>query len=256
MNLANALGRNARRTGSNITSLQKEALAEIQRMTPFDPSAQEPEDFNIIHQWFRIFDRLFFLGSLEDYCTIEMIATDNTDYYGECVSNHLELGKFDHTPDDASCTIHMCQIMEDPSDPTTRLDSYLATLVHEMIHAVLEIYSCNCRLQCHAAKIHVTGHSGHGRAWHHIFASIRDACPEFLGRDIGLRADGEKEMAFEILSRMGNQARVSLSKDQVRGWAGKVGQLVGITGRRLRLWGFYLWRKLQNVSGTSVFEAW
>jgi hypothetical protein len=33
MNLANALGRNARRTGSDLTTVQKEAVADIQKMT-------------------------------------------------------------------------------------------------------------------------------------------------------------------------------------------------------------------------------
>jgi hypothetical protein len=74
-------------------------------MAPFDPITQKPEDYNIIHQWFRIFHKLFFSPSLEKYCTLQMSPLNATTKYGVCRYNHRPYGRFDYTPKDVSCTI-------------------------------------------------------------------------------------------------------------------------------------------------------
>ena len=112
-------------------------------MAPFDPITQKPEDYNIIHRWFRIFDKLFFSASLEKYCTLQMSPLNATTKYGVRRYNHRPYGRFDYTPTDVSCTIIIFRHWN-VLDPAKQLNAYLATLIQEMIHAALEIYCCNC----------------------------------------------------------------------------------------------------------------
>jgi hypothetical protein len=164
-------------------------------MTPFDPRTQEPEDYAIIQRWFIIFDELLFFRSLENYCTLEAVVPgDDHSRRRSCRFKHFSLGPFNYTPDDVRCTIFIYRHHNDLHDPTERLDRYLGTLLHEMAHAVLRIYSCRCRLACYEKKERLVG--GHGRAWQHVMANLGTAIPFFLGRDLDLR--GEYHLAMGI----------------------------------------------------------
>jgi hypothetical protein len=149
MNLAYAVSGNARRKGSNLTRLQKGALDNLQSMTPFNPRTQEPGNYAIIQRWFIISDELLFFKSLENYCTLEAIVPeDDHSRRGSRRFEHFSFGPFNYTPDNVRCTLFIYRHHNDPHDPTERLDRYLGALLLEMVHAVLRIYSCRCRLEC------------------------------------------------------------------------------------------------------------
>lgn len=74
-----------------------------------------------------------------------------------------------------------------------RLRSYLETLLHEMIHAFLNIYTCLCS-KCSYDIPRTIGHTGHGLPWHKIANSIES----FVKTKLNLELDLERRASLAI----------------------------------------------------------
>lgn len=174
---------------------------------PSIPAHKSPRNTRLFSAGSPFFDELFF-KSLENYCTSEAVVSgDDHTRRGECRYQRLSLGQFTYTPDDVRRTIIIYRNHRNPHDPTERLDRYLGTLLHEIVHAFLRIYSCHCRLACYENTQRLIG--DHGRAWQHVISNVRTAVPHFLRRDLDLR--GEHRLANGILKLIRTQ-NIILSK--------------------------------------------
>jgi hypothetical protein len=63
---------------------------------------------------------------------------------------------------------------------------YLMLLVHEMIHAFLDIYGCNCLRYCFKRRLKPNvrlGKTGHGTAWVNAAAAIQPILMTYFGRN-------------------------------------------------------------------------
>ncbi|ESZ95116.1 hypothetical protein SBOR_4483 [Sclerotinia borealis F-4128] len=94
-----------------------------------------------------------------------------------------------------------------------RLRSYLETLLHEMIHAFLNIYTCLCS-KCSHDIPKTVGHTGHGLPWHKIANSIES----FVRSKLDLKLDLERRasLAMEIQAsglEMRDQIAIYLMED-------------------------------------------
>jgi hypothetical protein len=100
MEVANALGRNMRRRGRNLTAIQSKALAEFRKMRPYDSESDKPEKDEIIQTWFRLLDKLFFFGALKKYCKVKMLEEEMTTIYGWCTPKHRYIGTGEYGPEE------------------------------------------------------------------------------------------------------------------------------------------------------------
>lgn len=69
-------------------------------------------------------------------------------------------------------------------DKPSRRRNYISTLIHEMVHAVFQLYCCQTCTPCNDRYINEVGTSGHGMPWQKLAISIEDVlnqCPVFIG---------------------------------------------------------------------------
>jgi hypothetical protein len=120
---------------------------------------------DILEAYFKLVDDLFFGGTLAAYCKLNLIPTprfENGGHHkmGDCQKNTTEdfFGYIEKT-----CCIIRIWTRHDIADHRARRLAQLGTMIHEMIHAYFQIYSCEnqvCR-----DKLEHLGKTGHGFAW-------------------------------------------------------------------------------------------
>jgi hypothetical protein len=149
-------------------------------------SISDIHDKDVIEAYFKLFDRLFFFGSLEGRCEVHFSIRQNVSAGMNGASEHntfsfLPLGKI----------ILLKLYKRDYQFPRRRdrLNSFLGTVLHEMIHAFHLLWGCKYRW-CER-KIENEGKSGHGWAWqdtaYALEMAVRDR--QFLVLDIVLGRD-------------------------------------------------------------------
>ncbi|KAJ8065383.1 hypothetical protein OCU04_006072 [Sclerotinia nivalis] len=131
--------------------------------------------------------------------------------------NHDEMSKVD-MPTLACMRGEIKAIIEiwrrpDIANRQERLRSYLETLLHEMIHAFLNIYTCLCS-KCSHDIPRTIGHTGHGLPWH----KIADNIERFVKSKLDLELDLERRacLAIEIQASgldMRDQIAIYLMED-------------------------------------------
>ncbi|KAF8848555.1 hypothetical protein BDZ45DRAFT_732851 [Acephala macrosclerotiorum] len=112
-----------------------------------------PEEWWVLDTYFRLFDRFFFFGSLQNHCMIALensLVTDGDDFLGMCV---------DYADPDQPLIRKLIYIQNLTTRRSDRLGlplmplearhkSYAETILHEMVHAYLWIFSCRCSVDC------------------------------------------------------------------------------------------------------------
>jgi hypothetical protein len=247
MEVANALGGNMKRRGKHLTAIQLRALSEFRKMKPYDPESDKPEKDAIIQTWFRLLEKPFFFATLRDYCTVEILEDERTTTNGVCFANHRLTGSDEYGPEEVLCSIKIFNLRRTIRDRKKRLNQYLKTLVHEMAHAVLEIYCCGCQKQCSMKKWCLTGRTGHGRAWHDIISNLHPACMDLLKKDFN-DDNEESQLAMEVKARMCGED-LSFSNHQIQNWTSKVNELLGITKYEVEaMWKYSLHKVAEYVA--------
>jgi hypothetical protein len=84
--------------------------------------------------------------------------------------------------------IHILERVE--SEPhAQRMKCYIECLLHEMIHAIIRIYTCSCA-DCGNNYKPDVGETGHGRTWQAIAHAVEKFCFNELGLDLDLQREG------------------------------------------------------------------
>jgi hypothetical protein len=65
------------------------------------------------------------------------------------------------------------------------MENYIESLLHEMIHAIIQIYTCSCD-DCGSKYESDEGKTGHGRTWQTIAHEVEKFCCNELGLDLDL----------------------------------------------------------------------
>jgi hypothetical protein len=109
-----------------------------------------------------------------------------------------------------------------------------------MIHAVFRIYPCKCKAQCYKQAKERVGYTGHGRAWQNVFANLKRAGPELLGRDVGSSSTAESHLVKEIFERVQND-NIPLTPRRIARWTPEVANWLEIKKYRVVcIWGLSL----------------
>ncbi|CAG8955710.1 hypothetical protein HYFRA_00010976 [Hymenoscyphus fraxineus] len=149
---------------SNLSPMQHEAIRDYRgRTEDFLMGARTLDDGTMLTDYFRVFDSLFFNGTLKNLCSIFLIRNQNFVPLGQTrpptttshVAMKIEIRDLFTFPG-------RCEVLP----LRERLASYIETLLHEMLHAFFMIYSCPC-ISCNVINESAQGLGllGHGESW-------------------------------------------------------------------------------------------
>lgn len=140
-----------------------------------------PEDTNLLLEYFHVFDQLFFRGALRGLCFIQLLPFD-PDSKGQEVlgdfTSHRCSGFNDRDFDRAfegRIRIGNLKNDKDFSNGEARLHQHLGTLLHEALHAIFEIYCCFSCSNCKRHDIETLGELGHGKQWQETAELIEES---------------------------------------------------------------------------------
>jgi len=182
------LKRFAERRGACRTRCQVAAISRF-NIAIKEQSHQILEDNCLLMEYFNIFDQIFFFGCLKGLVNVEFkLEMTNRDDFGICAHQHHDLASRQTIPDNFAASISIRNLSRDPnySPQRTRLEKYLGTLLHEMLHAYLGIYMCDCCPRCHQLSDRIMGTSGHGPTWHEAAFALEQATHPLIGRKLEL----------------------------------------------------------------------
>jgi hypothetical protein len=150
---------------------------------------------DILHKFFEIFNNLFFYGSLKDYVKVEFQPPwdVNQEIDGYCVSSSIYFEPQDAIPDNFAALIVLKDYSGDGHyrNRNSRMEFYLGTLLHEMLHAYFGIYLCQCSTSCrNSATMTTMGNSGHCTLWLKSAYAIEQATVSLLGEGLDLGLEG------------------------------------------------------------------
>ncbi|CAG8980840.1 hypothetical protein HYALB_00003769 [Hymenoscyphus albidus] len=149
---------------SNLSPMQHEAIRDFQATTEaFLTGGRTLDDGTMLEVYFRIFDNLFFNGTLENLCSVSLTRNQH----------FVPLGQIGppKTTSQFAMGIEIRDLLAFPRRwevfPLREwLASYIETLLHEMLHAFFMIYSCPCT-SCNVTNKSAQGLglAGHGESW-------------------------------------------------------------------------------------------
>lgn len=176
------------------TSQRRKAVDIFKRLRDsYDPSCDDDDD--VLFDLYEIFDQIFFLGALRNLRTVEIVHHLRMD---DALGTTTAANKGDQWNifEDFACMIRIRRLPKSGCKSRKykfangRLGSYVETLIHEMLHAFFNIYTCRCEGCTNSSKdFDHFGNTGHGLPWHTAalaferFASI-NLLPELaIGRE-------------------------------------------------------------------------
>jgi hypothetical protein len=136
---------------------------------------QIPEDENLLMNYLRLFDRIFFFGALTSrrLCYIDVCVMD-VDKYGDCTTH--QNCQFREINSRYECRIRIRNVSQGDgfSDDKERLRHYLRVILHEAIHAMFGLYVCYHCEHCSEVAARDMEWSGHGRFWQDIAVMVEN----------------------------------------------------------------------------------
>lgn len=217
--LSRALVANAESPPLNSLSNREREILESKWPTSGTKSRMERE----ILSYFPIIDKLFFFGAVRKRVTLHFDYETNPQretgghLYGDWRTSQrwFEMSHMDGRPN-KSIRI----LMRAESGPfTDRLCGYVNTLAHEMIHAFLSIYTCNCtRNGCYdrANLPKNLGATGHGEAWVRAALAIEAAGKEHFHDDFDMEIHESYDDEDEEMDDAREQVKDKLSPGGLR----------------------------------------
>jgi len=199
----------ARRRDRNLLKSQQEGIARFEHLKSRITYDTVLEDGSLMNEIYDIFSEIFFNGTLRYLCKVEFDPEELSRCWGYCISPHNDPSGRQYIPDNVASLIRLHKLGQNPNfqDPTKRLRQYTDTLLHEMLHAFLGIYTCmggaDCpsKIACEERFKEAIGFSGHRGQWQEAALEMEIAAPAFLGqefymnRDASLREEGEEYIA-------------------------------------------------------------
>ena len=142
-------------------------------------------DSEVIATYFRIFDDLYFFGSLYGNTEVRIISDNTGGKYAGFTRNYWKrifVHEHEHHPD----LVHR----------GVRIYHYIQTLLHEMCHAFFGLYGCREEdedmNQCKECSW-VVAEGGHGPAWADMARAIERSSEGYLGLPMDLPADSHRK---------------------------------------------------------------
>jgi hypothetical protein len=142
----------------------------------FQVKYHSPESSACLRPYFDLFNRMFFDESLaKSVCTFEMVHRgDRRWMLNSCARHFYGSAKQLIMPESPVHAKVKILLFENPKrSKSTRLQSYVGALLHEMIHAYFQLYTCSCR-KCVDEERPLRGVTGHGIAWQRAAKVIED----------------------------------------------------------------------------------
>lgn len=174
-------------------------------------------DEDIMLEYFRRFDNLFFYGALDPYVR-RRFGPAHDGFDGYC-----------STTGDQS-TITICRRSCEEGSPDFQ-NHFPGTLLHEMLHAFFDLFTHPNDLH----QGHACGWHGHGPAWQRAAFSVDQAVRDWLNLSLDIGA--EQSLAYE----MGCAAfrdQVAPSGFAFQKWVNEQRHGVGFTEAEAQDWGF------------------
>lgn len=140
-------------------------------------SGKIPEDVDLLMEYFHIFSKLFFLGTVTTAnCKVEVTLKNSSTWKINQRNTRNKLGYATDPrpcpPSEVRSDIVLFEL--ETEDPETRFISYLGELVHEIAHAFLCIFTCHCERKCRPLRRETKGLTGHGLPWRRCAKLIED----------------------------------------------------------------------------------
>jgi hypothetical protein len=150
------------------------------------------QDEIILEEYYEVFNEIFFSTALQhNRSTFNMIRAGTDEWKAR--KNELRAYTTYKRPsvssrEEAQASIHIFEIVESGNETRAQgMQSYIGTLLHEMIHAFIQVYTCRC---AHCVKKHTEyereGQTGHGRTWQVIAHAVEKFCCNELGLELDL----------------------------------------------------------------------
>ncbi|KAI4132925.1 MAG: hypothetical protein LQ347_002359 [Umbilicaria vellea] len=151
-----------------ITELN--ANAELRYMNITQDNVSAWPTLSDLHDYLKAFDDFFFFGALKDWIRLDLQHDD----IPCCGVIAVGLTRSDAGPPGTLITITDRHALW--QEPAYRYNEILGTLLHEMVHALFSVYSCNCA-QClvDEAVVASVGLTGHGPVWQSLAARVEEA---------------------------------------------------------------------------------
>ena len=150
--------------------------------------------------YFSFFDELFFFGSLKGCCELSIDEQDTIQARHvtglEVNPVNKVLGLLD-TREGEKCVILSRSQPNQFEGRHEKLKAYVEKMLHFMIHAFLELWTCE-RVACRKG-FEKLGKTGHGRAWQDVAVAVENAVREEGFLNLDLKLDREKGLALELL---------------------------------------------------------
>lgn len=185
---------------------------------------------------FQLLDDTFFGGILAPHCNVALTPRLPDAYlHGQTITHSSKIAypTFNINTD----KIPKARIEIFARAPGKLVEEYnidvSETLIHEMVHASLAIFSCCCSA-CAKTYTALVGPSGHGTAWHSIYMRIQDVCfrsGTIQGTSAKCAYDREHSTADTIMACADYLKEPVTGKD-VRNWTHAFGQGKGIEFQR------------------------
>jgi hypothetical protein len=145
-----------------INRTQRTGISEYKKLRK--GTSPDHPDAKLLKKYCLSFNKIFFLGALRNLAVVQIHGANPTSE-GDCYS-HDNSGKVDVPPNSASL-IKLFEHKGAYYSNDALLKGYLGTLLHEMLHSFLSIYSCRCSQECNDRyKCHVRGTNWYSTVWH------------------------------------------------------------------------------------------
>jgi hypothetical protein len=155
----------------------------------YAPGSEE----GIMECYFKMFDDIFFCGSLKGLCKIKFCQDSGVDYWGITYSSEADRTGREEIPDGYAAFIEIVDILALPpsmareefssKDDHSRLKCYPGTLLHEMLHVFFGTYVCRCCEGRCALFNEEIGEMGHQNSWQLATLAIEDVALPLLGEN-------------------------------------------------------------------------
>ena len=191
---------------SKFSVRQRRAITKFQGQGTWNLG--NPDNIDDVKKYFEIFDDAFFGGLLKGFCKLELVLEPwifrrlgiKTGGYctrynpGKARDPRYQLEK----PHVVITLVEYVKLFRTchPCKATARIEEYLVCLLHEMIHALFDIYSCQCENGCKQKTLRQATPGGHHMPRQFAAKAIesvnsgRPAGTSFL---LGLRLDLRRE---------------------------------------------------------------
>lgn len=211
----------------HVSTLQQRTLHQLwTNQPPFVSSSTTDLD-----AWFKCFDGIFFGGMLQGRCAVSFNPDLDSIGLGETYTHHQPhlFPGFSHSSNKIPI-VAIDILSENPNlVPLERRVTSVETLLHEMTHAFLDIYSCECEgifPVCHPCREKFSadmGEAPHGFSWHSCFMVIQEACWKLRlidGTSAVFTFDWETSFASEItqISKKISRTTEPFTGDEIRRW--------------------------------------